>query len=139
MLLTCGDLLVLVRFRWLGRNDLPVPATGRIHVKDESLVFESPQEIDSGNYTFVLNNTAGVKRRSVWVMVSGQSLPSSQHRRILSSFICTSLALYSSCTETQPAPPSLYRSILLPILSVCHICNIIFNSIFSCTVQKAYS
>ncbi|XP_076442608.1 inactive tyrosine-protein kinase 7-like [Babylonia areolata] len=57
-------------FWWLGRNDLPIPSSGRIHVTDEGLVFESPQEIDSGNYTFVLNNTAGVKKRGVWVMVS---------------------------------------------------------------------
>lgn len=43
-----------------------------MHVKDNLLVFESPQEIDSGNYTFVVNNTAGQKTRSVWIMVSGE-------------------------------------------------------------------
>ncbi|KAL8559619.1 hypothetical protein ACOMHN_008330 [Nucella lapillus] len=57
-------------FWWLGRNGLPIPSSGRIHMTDEGLVFESPQEIDSGNYTFVLNNTAGLKKRGVWVMVS---------------------------------------------------------------------
>ncbi|XP_025105035.1 inactive tyrosine-protein kinase 7-like isoform X2 [Pomacea canaliculata] len=57
-------------FWWQDRNDLRVPDAGRMHVKDNLLVFESPQEIDSGNYTFVVNNTAGQKTRSVWIMVS---------------------------------------------------------------------
>ena len=45
--------------------------TGRIHVKDNQLVFENPQEIESGNYTFIVNNTAGEKRQKVWITVSG--------------------------------------------------------------------
>ncbi|KAK7504332.1 hypothetical protein BaRGS_00004636, partial [Batillaria attramentaria] len=58
------------KFWWLDRNDMLVTDTGRIYVQDNLLVFQSPQEIDSGNYTFIVNNTAGQKRRSVWVMVS---------------------------------------------------------------------
>lgn len=57
-------------FWWQDRNDMLVTDTGRIHMQGDMLVFESPQEIDSGNYTFIVNNTAGQKRRSVWVMVS---------------------------------------------------------------------
>ena len=58
-------------FRWLDRNDMLIGDTGRIHVKDNQLVFENPQEIESGNYTFIVNNTAGEKRQKVWITVSG--------------------------------------------------------------------
>ncbi|XP_041351989.1 inactive tyrosine-protein kinase 7-like isoform X2 [Gigantopelta aegis] len=57
-------------FRWLDRNDMLIGDTGRIHVQDNRLVFENPQEIESGNYTFIVNNTAGEKRHKVWITVS---------------------------------------------------------------------
>ncbi|XP_067682833.1 inactive tyrosine-protein kinase 7-like [Haliotis asinina] len=57
-------------FRFLDRNDLVVASAGPIHVDGNKLVFEKPQEIDSGNYTFIINNTAGEKKKSVWIMIS---------------------------------------------------------------------
>ncbi|XP_055878198.1 inactive tyrosine-protein kinase 7-like isoform X2 [Biomphalaria glabrata] len=57
-------------YRWLDRNDRVILETGRIHVSGPNLVFDSPQEMDSGNYTFVANNTSGEKKQSVWVIVS---------------------------------------------------------------------
>ncbi|CAG5115170.1 unnamed protein product, partial [Candidula unifasciata] len=57
-------------YRWVDRNDRTIGDTGRIHVQGNNLVFESPQEVDSGNYTFVANNTSGEKKQSVWVIVS---------------------------------------------------------------------
>lgn len=45
---------------------------GRIHVEGHNLVFENSQQIDSGNYTCIANNTAGEKRQSVWIIVSGK-------------------------------------------------------------------
>lgn len=49
-----------------------VASAGPIHVDGNKLVFEKPQEIDSGNYTFIINNTAGEKKKSVWIMISGE-------------------------------------------------------------------
>lgn len=51
---------------------MKVPETGRIHIKENALIFENAQEIDSGNYTFVVNNTAGQKTKIVWVIISGR-------------------------------------------------------------------
>ena len=35
--------------------------------KEHNLVFEDPQEQHSGNYTFIANNTAAEKRKSIWI------------------------------------------------------------------------
>ena len=45
---------------------------GLIRTEGSDLVFENPQQIDSGNYTFIVNNTAGERRQNVWVIVSGK-------------------------------------------------------------------
>lgn len=58
--------------RWLNKNDLPVTDSGDIRIEGTNLVFKDPQQIDSGNYTFIVNNTAGEKQQSVWVIVSGR-------------------------------------------------------------------
>ena len=50
---------------------MPIVDTGAIRTVDSSLYFEDPQQIDSGNYTFIVNNTAGEKRQTVWIIVSG--------------------------------------------------------------------
>ena len=54
---------------------------GPIRKEGADLLFENPQQIDSGNYTFIVNNTAGEKRQSVWIIVSGTELvtDSSKH------------------------------------------------------------
>ncbi|CAL1542558.1 unnamed protein product [Lymnaea stagnalis] len=57
-------------YRWIDRNDRVITDSGNIHVSGHNLVFESPQESDSGNYTFVVNNTSGEKKQSVWIIVS---------------------------------------------------------------------
>ncbi|XP_060604886.1 inactive tyrosine-protein kinase 7-like isoform X2 [Ruditapes philippinarum] len=57
-------------FRWLNKNDMPILDTGAIRTVESSLFFEDPQQIDSGNYTFIVNNTAGEKRQTVWIIVS---------------------------------------------------------------------
>ncbi|KAK3595006.1 hypothetical protein CHS0354_003731 [Potamilus streckersoni] len=57
-------------YRWLDKNDMTVRESGVIHTDNSHLVFENPQEIDSGNYTFVINNSAGEKRQNVWIIVS---------------------------------------------------------------------
>ncbi|GFO27906.1 tyrosine-protein kinase-like 7, partial [Plakobranchus ocellatus] len=58
-------------YRWLDQNDRVIGTNGRIRVKNETtLFFENTQEMDSGNYTFVANNTWGERRKNVWVIVS---------------------------------------------------------------------
>ncbi|XP_052767076.1 inactive tyrosine-protein kinase 7-like isoform X2 [Mya arenaria] len=57
-------------FRWLNKNDMPIADQGAIRMEGSNLHFEDPQQIDSGNYTFIVNNTAGEKRQSVWIIVS---------------------------------------------------------------------
>ncbi|XP_059173362.1 inactive tyrosine-protein kinase 7-like [Physella acuta] len=59
-------------YRWLDRNDRVIGTSGRIHYNafTNRLVFESPQEIDSGNYTFIANNSAAEKKQNVWIIVS---------------------------------------------------------------------
>lgn len=61
-------------FRWLNKNDMPVVKSGAIRVVENNLYFEDPQQIDSGNYTFIVNNTAGEKRQNVWIIISGLCL-----------------------------------------------------------------
>ncbi|OWF48337.1 inactive tyrosine-protein kinase 7-like [Mizuhopecten yessoensis] len=56
--------------RWYDRNDLLIGDSGQIHVEEDNLVFENPQEMDSGNYTCVIVNIAGEKRQNVWITVS---------------------------------------------------------------------
>ncbi|XP_050404298.1 inactive tyrosine-protein kinase 7 isoform X1 [Patella vulgata] len=57
-------------FRWIDRNDLQIKDTGLIRTEGNKIIFENPQEIDSGNYTLVVNNSAGERKKSVWVIVS---------------------------------------------------------------------
>ncbi|ESO84448.1 hypothetical protein LOTGIDRAFT_71201, partial [Lottia gigantea] len=57
-------------FRWIDRNDLKITDTGLIRTEGNKLIFENPQEIDSGNYTLIVNNSAGERKKSVWVIVS---------------------------------------------------------------------
>jgi len=57
--------------RWLNKNDMPITDTGDIRTEGTNLIFKDPQQIDSGNYTFIVNNTAGDKQQSVWIIVSG--------------------------------------------------------------------
>ena len=47
---------------------------GLIKTEGSDLVFENPQQIDSGNYTFIVNNTAGERRQNVWIIVSGKRI-----------------------------------------------------------------
>lgn len=58
--------------RWYDRSNLLIGDSGQIHVEGDNLVFESPQEIHSGNYTCVISNVAGEKRQNVWIIVSGE-------------------------------------------------------------------
>lgn len=57
-------------YRWLNRNNMPVGEMGRIRLEGNKLVFEDPEEIDTGNYTCIMSNTAGEKRQNVWIMIS---------------------------------------------------------------------
>lgn len=50
---------------------MPIADTGNIRRIETSLHFQDPQQIDSGNYTFIVNNTAGEKTKNVWIIVSG--------------------------------------------------------------------
>ena len=61
-------------FSWLNKNDRLIQDVGPIRKEGADLLFENPQQIDSGNYTFIVNNTAGEKRQSVWIIVSGTKL-----------------------------------------------------------------
>ncbi|KAJ8308703.1 hypothetical protein KUTeg_013577 [Tegillarca granosa] len=56
--------------RWLDKNDLEVGKTGRIHIEGNNLVFSNPQQMDSGNYTCIIENSVGEKRQNVWIIVS---------------------------------------------------------------------
>lgn len=51
---------------------MPVGEMGRIRLEGNKLVFEDPEEIDTGNYTCIMSNTAGEKRQNVWIMISGE-------------------------------------------------------------------
>ncbi|KAH3873129.1 hypothetical protein DPMN_036355 [Dreissena polymorpha] len=57
-------------YRWLNKNDMPLSDQGQIRMIGTNLFFEDPQQIDSGNYTFIVNNTAGEKRQSFWIIIS---------------------------------------------------------------------
>lgn len=63
-------------FRWLNKNNMPIIDTGAIRMMESHLFFEDPEQIDSGNYTFIVNNTAGEKIQSVWIVVSGNKMKS---------------------------------------------------------------
>ncbi|XP_048732970.1 inactive tyrosine-protein kinase 7-like [Ostrea edulis] len=55
---------------WRDRSDLVIGQSGNIHVNETDLIFERPQEMDSGNYTAIIRNVAGVKQQKVWIIVS---------------------------------------------------------------------
>ncbi|XP_014785291.1 inactive tyrosine-protein kinase 7 [Octopus bimaculoides] len=57
-------------YRWLNRNNMPIGEMGMIRVEDSTLVFEDPEEIDTGNYTCIMSNSAGEKKQNVWIMIS---------------------------------------------------------------------
>ena len=61
-------------FRWLNKNKRQILSMGLIKTEGSDLVFENPQQIDSGNYTFIVNNTAGERRQNVWIIVSGKRI-----------------------------------------------------------------
>ena len=61
-------------FSWLNKNDRVIQDVGPIRKEGADLLFENPQQIDSGNYTFIVNNTAGEKRQNVWIIVSGMDI-----------------------------------------------------------------
>ena len=51
---------------------MPIGEMGRIRLEGNKLVFEDPEEIDTGNYTCIMSNIAGEKRQNVWIMISGE-------------------------------------------------------------------
>ncbi|XP_078313477.1 inactive tyrosine-protein kinase 7-like isoform X2 [Crassostrea virginica] len=55
---------------WRDRSDLIIGQSGNIHVNETDLIFERPQEMDSGNYTAIMRNIAGEKHQKVWIIVS---------------------------------------------------------------------
>lgn len=57
--------------RWRDRSGLVIGPSGNIHVNETDLIFERPQEMDSGNYTAIIRNIAGEKLQKVWIIVSG--------------------------------------------------------------------
>ncbi|XP_029637043.1 inactive tyrosine-protein kinase 7 isoform X1 [Octopus sinensis] len=57
-------------YRWLNRNNMPIGEMGMIRVEDSTLVFEDPEEIDTGNYTCIMSNSAGEKKQNIWIMIS---------------------------------------------------------------------
>lgn len=61
---------------------MPVGNTGKIHVDGHKLVFEDPEQIDSGNYTVIISNMAGEKTKKVWIIMSGS------HRLIVCLDLC---------------------------------------------------
>ena len=63
---------LLSYFSWLNKNERRILDVGPIRTEGPDLLFDNPQQIDSGNYTFIVNNTAGEKRQNVWIIVSGR-------------------------------------------------------------------
>lgn len=55
---------------WRDRSGLVIGPSGNIHVNETDLIFERPQEMDSGNYTAIIRNIAGEKLQKVWIIVS---------------------------------------------------------------------
>lgn len=55
---------------WFDRNGDLIGTTGNIYMQENNLVFKNPQQIDTGNYTCQASNLAGIKRQSVWIIVS---------------------------------------------------------------------
>ncbi|XP_062589109.1 inactive tyrosine-protein kinase 7-like [Saccostrea cucullata] len=55
---------------WRDRSDLIIGTSGNIHVNETELIFERPQEMDSGNYTAIIKNIAGRNQQKVWIIVS---------------------------------------------------------------------
>lgn len=43
-------------------------------MENNNLVFESPTEVQSGNYTCEVSNIADTRRQSVWIIVSGEEI-----------------------------------------------------------------
>ena len=62
----------MIFFRWEDPFGQPLPEEGRVKVTTETLSILNAQETDSGNYTCLAENIAGVKRASVSVIVSGK-------------------------------------------------------------------
>ena len=62
----------ILYFSWFDRNGDQIGTTGNIYVDDNTLVFKHPQQIDTGNYTCLASNLAGIKKQSVWIIVSGR-------------------------------------------------------------------
>lgn len=89
--------------RWAGPGGLEIGAGGesRLRAFEGVLSIVGALETDAGNYTCVVENTAGVRRRPVSIVVSGQfssgSLPPSvSSSSSSSSLICRSLANFAS-------------------------------------------
>ena len=47
-------------------------ADDRIHVADDTLYVTGARDTDGGNYTCLVENMAGTKRKDLWLMISGK-------------------------------------------------------------------
>ena len=89
---------MLLARRWQGPDELEIGAGGesRLRAFEGVLSIVAALETDAGNYTCVVENTAGVRRRPVSIVVSGQfssgSLLPSVSSSSSVSLICRSLA-----------------------------------------------
>ena len=70
---TQNTLFTLYISRWEDHRGAVIPNEGHIKADDGLLTLTNARQADSGNYTCVVSNTAGVRRKNIWIVVSGKT------------------------------------------------------------------